>query len=161
VPRGDLGLVDVVDREGNAVHADSEVIESAAHSLRGAAITNPWDAGVPRRAAQFPPPNADLRTTEHYDRARGSLHRHGVHILTSYVADCGTACLGGAPVSPRCGCSSPPRRRPVARNRSRHTAGHDLPVPNTGLDPLQMALLTMPRWPGPEEAIPEPHGRWK
>jgi hypothetical protein len=26
------------------------------------------------------------RTTEHYDRARGNLHRHGVHFLTPYVA---------------------------------------------------------------------------
>jgi integrase/recombinase XerD len=26
------------------------------------------------------------RTTEHYDRARGNLDRHGVHFLTAYVA---------------------------------------------------------------------------
>ncbi|MGE5857389.1 MAG: hypothetical protein ACM31K_02755 [Solirubrobacterales bacterium] len=25
------------------------------------------------------------RTTEHYDRARGNLDRHGVHFLTAYV----------------------------------------------------------------------------
>lgn len=25
-------------------------------------------------------------TTEHYDRARGNLDRHGVHFLTAYVA---------------------------------------------------------------------------
>lgn len=30
--------------------------------------------------------HADLRTTEHYDRARGNLDRHGVHFLTAYVA---------------------------------------------------------------------------
>jgi integrase/recombinase XerD len=29
---------------------------------------------------------ADPRTTEHYDRARGNLDRHGVHFLTAYVA---------------------------------------------------------------------------
>jgi integrase/recombinase XerD len=28
----------------------------------------------------------DARTTEHYDRARGNLDRHGVHFLTAYVA---------------------------------------------------------------------------
>jgi hypothetical protein len=30
--------------------------------------------------------HADPRTTEHYDRARGNLDRHGVHFLTAYVA---------------------------------------------------------------------------
>jgi hypothetical protein len=30
--------------------------------------------------------DADPRTTEHYDRARGNLDRHGVHFLTAYVA---------------------------------------------------------------------------
>jgi len=29
---------------------------------------------------------ADPRTTQHYDRARGNLNRHGVHFLTAYVA---------------------------------------------------------------------------
>jgi integrase/recombinase XerD len=29
---------------------------------------------------------SDPRTTEHYDRARGNLDRHGVHFLTAYVA---------------------------------------------------------------------------
>ena len=29
---------------------------------------------------------ADPRTTQHYDRARGNLDRHGVHFLTAYVA---------------------------------------------------------------------------
>jgi hypothetical protein len=28
----------------------------------------------------------DPRTTQHYDRARGNLDRHGVHFLTAYVA---------------------------------------------------------------------------
>lgn len=32
------------------------------------------------------PRHADPRTTEHYDRARGNLDRHGVHFLTAYVA---------------------------------------------------------------------------
>jgi len=56
------------------------------HSLRHAAITNALDAGVPLRDAQTLARHADPRTTEHYDRARGNLDRHGVHFLTAYVA---------------------------------------------------------------------------
>lgn len=56
------------------------------HSLRRAAITNALDAGVPLRDAQILARHADPRTTEHYDRARGNLDRHGVHFLTAYVA---------------------------------------------------------------------------
>lgn len=56
------------------------------HSLRRAAITNALDAGVPLRDAQIVARHADPRTTEHYDRARGNLDRHGVHFLTAYVA---------------------------------------------------------------------------
>ena len=56
------------------------------HSLRHAAITNALDAGVPLRDAQILARHADPRTTEHYDRARGILDRHGVHFLTAYVA---------------------------------------------------------------------------
>lgn len=56
------------------------------HSLRHAAITNALDAGVPLRDAQILARHADPRTTEHYDRARGNLDRHGVHVLTAYVA---------------------------------------------------------------------------
>ncbi len=54
------------------------------HSLRHAAITNALDAGVPLRDAQILARHADPRTTEHYDRARGNLDRHGVHFLTAY-----------------------------------------------------------------------------
>jgi integrase/recombinase XerD len=50
------------------------------------AITNALDAGVPLRDAQILARHADPRTTEHYDRARGNLDRHGVHFLTAYVA---------------------------------------------------------------------------
>ena len=57
------------------------------HSLRHAAIINALDAGVPLRDAQILARHADPRTTEHYDRARGNLDRHGVHFLTAYVAD--------------------------------------------------------------------------
>ncbi|MGH3332215.1 MAG: tyrosine-type recombinase/integrase [Nocardioidaceae bacterium] len=53
------------------------------HSLRHAAITNALDAGVPPRDAQILARHADPRTTEHYDRARGNLDRHGVHFLTA------------------------------------------------------------------------------
>ena len=56
------------------------------HSLRHAAITNALDAGVPLRNAQILARHADPRTTEHYERARGNLDRHGVHFLTAYVA---------------------------------------------------------------------------
>ena len=56
------------------------------HSLRHAAITNALDAAVPLRDAQILARHADPRTTEHYDRARGNLDRHGLHFLTAYVA---------------------------------------------------------------------------
>ena len=56
------------------------------HSLRHGAITDALDAGVPLRDAQILARHADPRTTEHYDRARGNLDRHGVHFLP-YVAD--------------------------------------------------------------------------
>ncbi len=56
------------------------------HSLRHAAITDALEAGVPLRDAQILARHADPRTTEHYDRARGNLDRHGVHFLTAYVA---------------------------------------------------------------------------
>ena len=56
------------------------------HSLRPAAITNALDAGVALRDAQILARHADPRTTEHYDRARGNLDRHGVHFLTADVA---------------------------------------------------------------------------
>lgn len=56
------------------------------HSLRHAAITNALDVGVPFRDAQILARHADPRTTEHYDRARGNLDRHGVRFLTAYVA---------------------------------------------------------------------------
>lgn len=56
------------------------------HSLRHAAITNALDAGVPLRDAQILARQADPRTTEHYDRARGNFDRNGVRFLTPYVA---------------------------------------------------------------------------
>ena len=56
------------------------------HSLRHAAITNTLDAEVTLRDAQILVRHADPRTTEHHDRARGNLDRHGVHFLTAYVA---------------------------------------------------------------------------
>ena len=56
------------------------------HSLRHAAITDALDAGVPLRDAQILARHADPSDTEHYDRARGNLDRHGVHFLTAYVA---------------------------------------------------------------------------
>ena len=41
---------------------------------------------MPLRDAQILAMHADPRTTEHHDRARGNLDRHGVHLLTAYVA---------------------------------------------------------------------------
>jgi len=58
----------------------------AVPSPRHTAITNALDAGVPLRDAQILARHADPRTTEHYDRARGNLDRHGVHFLTAFVA---------------------------------------------------------------------------
>jgi integrase len=58
------------------------------HSLRHAAITNALDAGVPLRDAQILARHAGPRTTEHYDRARGNLDRHGVHFLTALRRRC-------------------------------------------------------------------------
>jgi integrase/recombinase XerD len=48
--------------------------------------TNALDAGLPLPDVQILARHADLCTTEHYDRARGNLDRHGVHFLTAYVA---------------------------------------------------------------------------
>jgi integrase len=56
------------------------------HSLRHAALTKALDASVPLRDAQILARHADPRTSERYDRARGNLDRHGVHLLTAYVA---------------------------------------------------------------------------
>jgi hypothetical protein len=75
------------------------------HSLRRAAITNALDAGVPLRDAQILARHADPRTTEHYDRARGNLDRHGVHFLTAYVAG---VTSGTIPTIAE--CASPVRR---------------------------------------------------
>jgi hypothetical protein len=62
--------------------------KASAHqpALAAARVTNALDAGVPLRDAQILARHADPRTTEHYDRARGSLDRHGIHFLTAYVA---------------------------------------------------------------------------
>jgi integrase/recombinase XerD len=54
-------------------------------SLRYAGITNALDAGVPLREAPILARHTDPRTTEHYDRVRGSLDRHRV-FPTAYVA---------------------------------------------------------------------------
>ena len=54
-------------------------------SLRHVAITNALNADVPLRDAQILARHADPPTTEHYDRARGNLDRHGAHFLTAHV----------------------------------------------------------------------------
>jgi hypothetical protein len=44
---------------------------------------------LPMPAYRYATPRSSLgdpRTTEHYDRARGNLDRHGVHFLTAYAA---------------------------------------------------------------------------
>ncbi|HET7475196.1 MAG TPA: hypothetical protein VFJ97_04130 [Dermatophilaceae bacterium] len=61
--------------------------ETSSHAeLRSSARVVHPDAGVPLRDAQILARHADPRTTEHYDRGRGNLDRHGVHFLTAYVA---------------------------------------------------------------------------
>ncbi|MGW5241039.1 hypothetical protein ACWEOW_19070 [Monashia sp. NPDC004114] len=78
-----------------ASEATTVRIEDYADTLRGQPARTPGPA--PRRqgqqarhhagdAAQILARHADPRTTEHYDRARGDLDRHGVHLLTAYVA---------------------------------------------------------------------------
>jgi integrase/recombinase XerD len=54
--------------------------------VRHTEITNALDAGVAVRDAGIPILHADPQTTEHDDRAHGNLDRHGVHVLTAYVA---------------------------------------------------------------------------
>jgi mannose-6-phosphate isomerase-like protein (cupin superfamily) len=47
-------------------------------------------------------------------------------------------------------------------------AGRSLTIPsgvefqfcNTGSDPLRFLISTMPKWPGPEEAVPLSNGAW-
>lgn len=56
------------------------------HALRASGITCAMDGGVTLRDAQILARHADPRQTERYDRARHNLDRHGVHILTAYVA---------------------------------------------------------------------------
>ena len=56
------------------------------HTLRHAFITAALDAGVPLRDVQEAASHAGPRTTMRYDRARGSLDRHGTYIVAAYVA---------------------------------------------------------------------------
>ena len=72
------------------------------HTLRHAAITNALDAGVPLCDAQILASHADLRTAEHYDRARGDLDHHGVHFLTAHVAGVETASTRASWTHSRC-----------------------------------------------------------
>jgi len=58
----------------------------APHSLRHAAITNALDEVYHCETLRSWARHADPRTTEHYDRARGNLDRHGIHFLAAYVA---------------------------------------------------------------------------
>ena len=46
----------------------------------------PSTPASPLRDAQVLARHADPRTSEHYDRARGNLDRHGVHFLIANVA---------------------------------------------------------------------------
>lgn len=56
------------------------------HSLRHTAVTLALDAGVPLRDVQDLAGHADPRTTRRYDRARGSLDRHGTYALAGFLA---------------------------------------------------------------------------
>ena len=98
------------------------------HTLRHAFITAALDAGVPLRDVQEAASHADPRTTMRYDRARGSLDRHGgkLHLhrrrirrrrrpvaggpareLRSTVSAVGRSCLRPPIPNPRYG--NPPR----------------------------------------------------
>ena len=63
---------------------------------------------APRRAAPGPPRRHQAKTTQHHDRARGNLDRHGVHFLTAYSL----ACRSGGQRRHRraAGASTPPSR---------------------------------------------------
>ena len=62
------------------------------HWARHAAITNALEAGAPlSRRPESSAGTPTHATTEHYDRARGNLDRHGIHFLTAYVASAGPA----------------------------------------------------------------------
>lgn len=55
------------------------------HTLRHAFVTACLDAGVPLRDVQIAARHADPRMTARYDRARGNLDRHAVHVLSAYI----------------------------------------------------------------------------
>jgi hypothetical protein len=56
------------------------------HSLRTPPSPTPTTPASRSATPRSSPATPDPRTTEHYDRARGYLDRHGVHFLTAYVA---------------------------------------------------------------------------
>src|SRR5512132_38092 len=56
------------------------------HSLRHAAHHQRPRRRCTAPGRPDPGPARRPRTTQHYDRARGNLDRHGVHFLTAYVA---------------------------------------------------------------------------
>lgn len=64
------------------------------HTLRHAFVTACLDAGVPLRDVQIAARHADPRMTARYDRARGNMDRHAVHVLSAYIA-------GAASTGPR------------------------------------------------------------
>ena len=54
--------------------------------MDGTLLSTSFDAGVPLRDVQEAASHTDPRTTMRYDRARGSLDRHGTYIVAAYVA---------------------------------------------------------------------------
>ena len=40
-------------------------------------------------------------------------------------------------------------------------SGVDFQFRNSGSQPLRFIIATLPKWPGPEEAIPLPQGAWR
>ncbi|MDN7120327.1 tyrosine-type recombinase/integrase [Nocardioides sp. ChNu-153] len=56
------------------------------HVLRHSFITAALDAGAPLRDVQIAARHSDPRITTRYDRARGNLDRHAVHIVAAYIA---------------------------------------------------------------------------
>jgi hypothetical protein len=60
--------------------------------LKVPSVTNALDTGGPLRDAQILARHANPRTTEHCDRARGNLDRHGVHFLPRTSPACELLC---------------------------------------------------------------------
>jgi len=100
-------------------------------TLRHAFITAALDAGVPFRDVQEAASHADPRTTMRYDRARGSLDRHGPILLPpTSQAPPDSLCQRGSSSAWRLPPSGGQPQSPQASsgNRSQPSAERDPPI---------------------------------